>query len=166
MGRTIITRADIESAASDEVDTRQITDEESEAATPVGLAPIKLSSKSKRVLRQDAYLDKIVKYIPSEVVALYLSLDLICRSNAGDAWLRWLILGFGFVATPLYLWRIQSVRKWIQLLISTAAFLVWAFALGGPFVTLSWYKPVYGAVLLPMFTFIMPLINPGAETKR
>ncbi len=167
MPRTIITKADI-AAAGMEAETP----DENEDTIPIGAATFREKSNrrspiSRTELTPDPYRDKLLKYIPAEIVALYLSLDLIWRSTAGaDSWLRWLILTFGFVVTPVYLWRIQQVQKKIQLLISTAAFVVWTFALGGPFVTLSWYKAIYGALLLPMFTFLVPLINPGTEPKR
>jgi len=168
MARTIITKGDIAKAARIEAEIS----EESEDSVPIGAATFRESSgrqslKSRTELTPDTYRDKLLKYIPAEVVALYLTLDLIWRSTSeAEAWLRWLILIFGLVATPLYLWRIQRVRKWIQLLVSTVAFLVWTFALGGPFVSLSWYKAIYGALLLPMFTFLVPLIDPGNEPKR
>ena len=38
------------------------------------------------------------------------------------------------------------------------------FALGGPFAFLPWYQAVYGAVLLPLFTFIVGIIIPNAAS--
>jgi hypothetical protein len=145
--------------------------DEIEDGAPIGVAkpresPARYASKVALEVTPDSYREKLVKYIPAEVVALYLTLDVICRSNPTERGLRWFILVFGCVATPLYLWRIQRVRKWVQLLVSTAAFVVWTFALGGPFVSLSWYKAIYGALLLPIFTFLVPLIDPGNEPKR
>jgi hypothetical protein len=46
--------------------------------------------------------------------------------------------------------------------VTTGALIVWAFSLGGaPFSTLpaSWVMPIYGAVLLPLYTFAVPLLN-------
>lgn len=39
-----------------------------------------------------------------------------------------------------------------QVLISTIAFVVWVFAIGGPFASLDWYKPVYGGIALILVT--------------
>ena len=49
--------------------------------------------------------------------------------------------------------RVQRVSKKAQLAISTLAFAVWVFSLGGPFQSFSWYNPFYGSVLLPLYTF-------------
>ena len=108
----------------------------------------------------DGYATRLLKYMPSEVIALYLTLTSLVRSSAGAGlWLDWLIFAVGVVATPLYLWRLQKVRKPLQLVISTGAFVVWAFALGAPFAQLTWYAPVYGGVLLSMYTFLIPIIE-------
>jgi len=54
--------------------------------------------------------------------------------------------------TPLYLWRVQKILKIQQHVISLLSFIIWVFALGGPFAMYSWYNPVYGEILLPVFT--------------
>ena len=63
------------------------------------------------------------------------------------------------IVTPVYLWRLERVHKSLQLIISTGVFIVWAFALGGPFAQLSWYTPVYGGLLLSAYTFLIPVIE-------
>jgi hypothetical protein len=65
---------------------------------------------------------------------------------------QWSIFAIFCVLTPLYLLRIQKVKKISQHLISVLSFAVWAFALGGPFALYRWYNPVYGEILLPVFT--------------
>jgi len=35
---------------------------------------------------------------------------------------------------------------------------VWLFALGGPFALLDWYEPAFGAIVLPLYTLIVPII--------
>ena len=111
----------------------------------------------------DNYRDRILKYIPAESVALYLTLQGIVVSSvegpAQNTWL-WFALGIGIIGTPLYLWRGQRVSKRMQLAVSTAAFGVWVFALGGAFASLSWYEPFIGSLSLVIFTFFAPLISP------
>ena len=111
----------------------------------------------------DDYKDRLLKYIPADVIALYVALDGIVTTTVADdqvpvGTLRWIILLLVAAVTPLYLWRVAKVRKRAQIIISTIAFLVWAFYLGGPFRTLSFYHPVYGALLFPLFTFLVPLL--------
>jgi hypothetical protein len=166
MPREIITEQDIEAdALASSADTATLEDHD--VPVPLGLADTGTPRKKYVPNVPDGYVDRLVKYIPSEVVAVYLSLDAICRSaDSTEIWIRWSVLGFALLATPLYLWRVAGVRKQVQLCVSSAAFLVWAFALGGPFIQLSWYKPIYGAVLLPAFTFVAPLLAPPKSGRR
>ncbi len=108
----------------------------------------------------DDYSTRLLKYIPAEVIALYLTLISLLRSaeRIGAEW-QWIIFFVGVVATPLYLWRLLRVRKLLQLVLSTVSFAVWVFALGEPFAQLSWYAPVYGGILLCVYTFFIPIIE-------
>lgn len=109
----------------------------------------------------DDYTSKLVKYIPSEVVALYIALgSILGTSDKAGASLYWVVFGVCLVGTGLYLWRVTNVTKVTQIVISVVAFFVWAFALGGPFELLSWYDPIYGALLLPIYTFFVPMLEP------
>ena len=114
----------------------------------------------------DGYREKLLKYIPAEVIALYVSLDAIIRGAASagkpDMTAYWLLFVFCVVVTPLYLWRASKVEKKLQLLLSTIAFAVWVFALGGPFANLEWVTAhkVLAAMVLPLYTFTVGLIDP------
>ena len=104
----------------------------------------------------DEYGDRLIKYIPSEVIALYLTVaGMISVAPEGipkDS-LAWFSAGFLWLMTPVYLWRIQNVKKISTLLIAFVSFLIWVFTLGGPFTQLSWYSPFYGTLILPIYTF-------------
>src|SRR5215211_819868 len=112
----------------------------------------------------DDYVDRLLKYIPAESVALYLTLQGIILSGTAEAsnlnaWL-WFILGVGLIGTAVYQWRVLKIGKVVQLALSTAAFGVWVFALGGAFASLPWYEPLIGSLALVIFTFFAPLISP------
>jgi hypothetical protein len=109
-------------------------------------------------------VDRLLKYIPAESVALYLTLQGIILSGTAEAsnlnaWL-WFILGVGLIGTAVYQWRVLKIGKVVQLALSTAAFGVWVFALGGAFASLPWYEPFIGSLALVIFTFFAPLISP------
>jgi hypothetical protein len=111
----------------------------------------------------DSYTDRLLKYIPVEVVAVYLAVNgaLGTLTDAGTrTFLIWVVFFLLLAGTPLYLARIQKVSKRVQLLIATVSFAVWVFSVGGPFSNLGWYQPVYGAIILPLFTFFVPVIEP------
>lgn len=137
--RTVISEKDVQRWAK----TRGVADD----APPAEPAP-------------DKYKDRLLKYIPAEVIALYITLNGILRSATNDPTfpeqlVAWIIFGVGLFGTWLYLWRVSKVSKTWQYVISIGAFAVWVFALGGPFVYLAWYRPVYGALFLPTYTFLV-----------
>ncbi len=89
-----------------------------------------------------------------------MTLDALIRSSEGNhIGLQWIIFGFCVIAVILYLWRVQKVYKWKQVLISSVSFIVWIFAIGGPFVHLSAYDPLYAGILLPAYTFLIPILE-------
>lgn len=116
----------------------------------------------------DGYGTRILKYIPAEVVAVFIGVQgaITAADPAGpNATILWIAFGLLLILTPVYLWRVGHVTKTLQLVIATIAFAVWVFSLGGPFAFLPWYQTVYGAVLLPLFTFAVGIIIPNDESK-
>lgn len=139
MSREVVTRQDVKQGVSFE-------------AAP-GAAPATV----------DQYADRLMKYIPGEVVSLFILLNGLA-ANAPETIpkvpLQWGVFVILLVGTWFYLRRILNVTKWQQLVISTVAFVVWVFFLGGPFASLGWYDQFYGTFLLPLYTFAVGLIEP------
>ncbi len=109
---------------------------------------------------KDKYTDRLFKYIPAEVVAGYifvLGLTRQLNSTREITIVQWSVFLAFCLITPLYLWRIQKVFKLQQHFISLLSFVVWVFALGGPFALYNWYNPLYGEILLPVFTLIVAI---------
>src|SRR5262249_45221216 len=112
----------------------------------------------------DGYLDRLLKLVPTETVAVYLFLDGVVRSGLKDdpslgIWL-WVVFGVIAAGNVLY-WKKAGVRDVVQFVVLTAAFVVWVFTIGGPFATAAWYKPFMGSVLLGLFTFLVPYLYKG-----
>ncbi len=116
----------------------------------------------------DKYSDKVVKNIPADVVAAWLAVTSLIASASGNsvptATILWIAFGVGVIFTALYTLR-QTALPGIapavtQTLISTGSFIVWVFALGGPFATMSFWQPLYGSLLLIFYTLAVGLINP------
>ena len=116
----------------------------------------------------DTYVDRVAKYIPGEVVALYLVLIGLAGSAPGGP-TRPLLIGcfvIGVAATPLYLlvkFRREKSKlgiglKVAQIVISTVAFVLWAWVLQDP--TWAIVAPFWGRFCLPVFTFIVGLYEP------
>ncbi len=112
--------------------------------------------------KADGYLDRLLKYIPAEIVTVYILVQGLVMQLDHDSDpfipILWGVFLVFSLLTPLYLWRIQKVTKITQLVISLVAFAVWVFALGGPFTTFGWYDPIYGEILLPVFTLVIAIV--------
>lgn len=113
-------------------------------------------------VNRDGYFDRLFKYIPAELVAGYIFVLGVVKqlTNAGEIMVfQWALFVIFCIMTPSYLWRVQKVQKLQQHIISLLSFIVWVFALGGPFALSGWYNPVYGSILLPVFTLIVAIIE-------
>lgn len=123
---------------------------------------------ARTVNRSDDYLSRVLKYIPSEIVMAYIAIEGVLRTSYNPAvWAErqmLLKLSLGVAATltiitPFWLYRVMRVRRGTQILLSTLSVPVWLFAMGGPFVLLDWYEPAFGAIVLPLYTLIVPIIT-------
>lgn len=116
-----------------------------------------------------SYFERLLKFIPGELVAAYLALDGILREAAlaTPVWAYWIAFGALLVLTPLYViyrpihseFTNHSFR--FHAVAATVAFVVWVFALGGPFL-ITWpefYRPVYGSLLLIITTLALPVLE-------
>ena len=127
---------------------------------------------TRTVNKADNYMSRVLKYIPTEIVMAYLSIDGVLRSCYNpNVWadrqmlirLLWGLSAVLTILTPLWLWRVMGVRRRPQLILSTLSVPVWLFALGGPFNLLNWYRPALGAIALPLYTLILPIISRSAR---
>ena len=118
---------------------------------------------SRTINTADTYMSRVLKHIPSEIVMAYVAIEGILRasysSSQGRQTLLWGTLAVLTVLTPLWLWRVMGVRRVPQLIISTISVPIWLFALGGPFEALAWYRPALGAIVLPIYTLIVPIVS-------
>jgi hypothetical protein len=118
-----------------------------------------------RLVRDDDdYLWRALKYIPSEIIMAYIAIEgILVSTYRGKAVpldaLLWGVSILLMVITPLWLWRVMRVNSLAQLFLSTLSFAVWLFAMGGPFVYLKWYEPALGAIVLPIYTLLVPIVN-------
>ena len=127
---------------------------------------------TRTVKSADDYLSRVLKHIPSEIVMAYIAIDGVLRTSYNpNVWserqtlqrLLWITLAALTIITPFWLWRVMRVRRPTQLFISTLSVPVWLFALGGPFTLQAWYEPAFGAIVLPIYTLIVPIISRSAR---
>lgn len=114
----------------------------------------------------DGYQDRLLKYIPADINAAWLALTGIVKSvtTIPQSTVLWILFAILLILTPIWIWKQTFEAKKppaiTQISVSTGAFFVWVFALGEPFTSLSFYQPVYGSILLILYTLIVAKIIP------
>jgi hypothetical protein len=113
----------------------------------------------------DSYLARLVKYIPSEIIAVYVLVNgfIVSGRASGSGFFNlsdqqyFGVFAIFLVVTPIYTFFATN-KKGLpaatgQIFISIVSFAAWAFSLGGPFTTLAIYKtngPMISAIALPV----------------
>jgi len=120
-----------------------------------------------REIRYDnVYKDRLLKLIPSEVVAAYLVIDGLIPSDAPQAGLVSLISSIILlVFVPFYLKRTMRVEKPFQILFTMLSFIVWVYSLGGPFSHYGLYTGYIGSVILVLWTLLIPFFYKPSPEK-
>ena len=114
----------------------------------------------------DTYFDRVIKYIPSDIVGAWVAITGLISGAAGIPSTTVLWIMFAIMAIITLAWTLKQTAiankpmAKTQAMISTGSFVVWVIALGGPFATLSFYRPIYGSLLLIVYTLGMSLIVP------
>ncbi len=108
------------------------------------------------------YGEKIGKLIPSEVIAGYLTM-LGFVPLSGDTAKPWLYLAAFFlclILTPLYLRAMSDPfrPKRRHLVISSLAFVVWAYTISGQAVIPAYYQPAVASMIMVAFTLISGVV--------
>jgi hypothetical protein len=112
------------------------------------------------------YVERVAKYIPAEVVAGYLAImgmiEAADEKNSARLGLAWGLFVIAVIVTPVYLTMVGKPRgpQKITVWISTFAFVVWAYALGGPFEMSGYYNGLLGSVAVGVVTWLSGLFVP------
>lgn len=118
----------------------------------------------------DAFLERLLKLIPAETIAVYLFLQGILQSALANqeaqlqVWL-WVVSAVLLVGNILYVRRFHNVTDLLQYVILSLAFVVWVVTLGGPFQFLDFWQPFMGSVILGLFTFFVPVFYAGVDVS-
>lgn len=146
------------------------------SATPAAAAPSPAPSASGPVAAElpaesvapapqgDLYLARLVKLIPSEVVALYLTFKEVANTWVGI----WALVCLGLVVVV----RVTTTRspgKPLQVgavLIACVSFVLWIYATGGTIANLQLpAAPGLISVSVGVWTFLLPYLYKGAPTE-
>lgn len=109
------------------------------------------------------YLERVSKYVPAEVIAVYLAANGFAALSASRGVLFVVIFAACLICTPIYIARFTTTTKeaWTNGTMAVVAFLVWAYATGGGLAQhLGWYDAPTGSVLLTLFTLLSGAVEP------
>ena len=108
------------------------------------------------------YLDKVSKLIPSEIIAGYLTIfGLIATAPEGMRKpLYWGSAALCFILTPIYLYFQAEANKpkYVHLIVSTVAFLIWAYVTTGSTLVGELYNAAVASIFLIVFSLISGII--------
>lgn len=156
MGRTVVTQKDVERQL-------QAAREKAKAAAAEGMVAGAAVPKAET---PDTYKDRLLKYIPAEIVAIYLALLSVLKtappSTTPIITVEWVVFLIILIVTVPWQRKVMKIAKWQQVAIGTLAFVFWAVSLGDPFDTSwkAWYQPLYGTMAMMLYTFLIPLFEP------
>ncbi len=112
------------------------------------------------------YVEKLLRLIPSEIVAAYLVISGIIPYNFSK-WGFLIISVILLAIIPFYLWRILNVKNKLQIISTAIAFAIWMYSLnGGPFFAFGLYKSWLASIILIIWTLIMPIIIVPKDDKE
>jgi len=113
---------------------------------------------SREIHADNGYKDRLLKLIPSEIVAAYLVIDGLIPAEAPKAGVVSLIASIVLLMfIPFYLKKTMEVDKPVQILFTMISFVVWVYSLGGPFVHYGLYTGYIGSVMLVLWTLVIPV---------
>lgn len=115
------------------------------------------------------YWDRLKNLIPTEVSALYIAGQGVIPPEERLGSAAWAVVCLAFVV--LYITHQTQTTEsqpgqhyptdWIHVAISAVSFIIWVYALGGPFAALGLYVAWLGALAMLAWTFVVPYVYRG-----
>jgi hypothetical protein len=143
------------------IDTGEIELDQSLPSNALRLGP-------KKVKGSDDYLGRLAKYVPAEIVGLYLATAGMIPENLtskAKCLALWAVFIGSAILVPIYFIFATSrggkKPLWPQVLLPSIAFPVWVFAIGGPFSCLDWYHAWIASIVLAFVTVAAGLYQPS-----
>jgi hypothetical protein len=111
----------------------------------------------------DDFLTKLVKYVPLEILGVYLFVEGAVESNVTEpgplaTWLGAVLVATLVIMIP-YDIRVLNVVRPVQIAMSMVGMAVYVFAVGGWFATTTWYEAWYSSIVLPVFVLLVAIIR-------
>lgn len=109
----------------------------------------------------DGYLDKVVKYVPADVIAAWTAIGAVIKAAPQIPHVPVLLVCFLVALGFAYWWTLKTTDAagqppaTKQAIIAVVAFAVWVLALGDldePLKLLTWWDVAYAKIILIFFT--------------
>jgi hypothetical protein len=134
-----------------------------EPALPAGADAVGGGGLSDDTTPADTYREKIVKYIPAEVLAIVVLLA-TSSTNVGD-WAVWVVAILGLVFTPIYLWN--SAKKENEadrprfhfFVLASIAYIAWLLGTSDATREVTSVPDATGEWILGLAAFVIPGID-------
>ncbi len=118
---------------------------------------------AREVKTDQDYKTKLLKLIPSEIVAAYILIGGIIPADY-KYWGTLITAIIMLVLIPFYLRRLYDVKRLGQIIYIMIAFVIWIYTLGEPFRHWGIWQEWIGSALLILYTLTIPLFyHPRAE---
>jgi hypothetical protein len=137
-----------------------------DAEAPAPTAPAATPEKP------DSYSEKLLKYIPAEVIAFFLPAYALVQDPSKPKAYKWLALGFGLVGTLGYLKARadqENPPRWYFYILSAFSFMIWAVGttqareLFGLEDDISKFFVLVGVFLIPLIDELLTKRSPKVE---
>lgn len=109
----------------------------------------------------DNYKEKLVKLIPSEIIAAYVTIYGLVTGikSPHENIILWIVIAILLIITPLYSIKVSMVTKKSQVVYTTFGFLIWAFATGSPIKEIDTVPVSFiASVILILYTLFIPIV--------
>jgi len=110
---------------------------------------------AREIKTNQEYLGRLLKLIPSEIIAAYVAIQGFIPANSAK-WGLTIVSLVLLILTPIYLKMAQNVEKNSQIFVSTLSFVVWVYSMGGPFVLWNIHQPWISSAVLLLWTLFIP----------
>ncbi len=113
---------------------------------------------AREIKKENPFLSKLLKLIPSEIVAAYLVIIGFIPEAYGNKKILLIIVTLALlVLIPFYMVKLQNLKRTSQIIFTMCSFLIWVYTLGGPFAEFGIYKAFIGSMILVFWTLLIPL---------
>jgi hypothetical protein len=110
---------------------------------------------ARQIKKDQDYKGKLLKLIPTEIVAAYLAVQGFIPADSAK-WGLSVIAVVLLIITPLYLKYVQKVEKTAQIIVSSLSFIVWIYTIGGPFILWGIHEQGIASAVLILWTMFIP----------